>query len=103
MAVQEITDSSFKDEVIEAGKPVVVDFWAPWCAPCRTISPILEEISDERGDVQFVKLNVDDNPQTAMSYGITSIPTITRFENGEITHQAVGALPRKQLVEQLGL
>jgi thioredoxin 1 len=103
MAVQEITDSSFEDEVINAGNPVVVDFWAPWCAPCRTISPILEEISDEREDVRFVKLNVDDNPQAAMSYKVTSIPTIARFENGEITHQAVGMLPRKQLVEQLGL
>lgn len=103
MAVSEVTDSSFQEEVISSEKPVVVDFWAPWCVPCRRVSPILEEISEERDDVRFVKVNVDDNPTTAMSYNVSSIPTIARFENGEVTQQAVGALPKNQLTSQLGL
>ena len=103
MAVAEVTDADFKNEVIDSEKPVIVDFWAPWCAPCRAISPVLEELSEQRGDVRFVKLNVDDNPQSAMNYRVTSIPMIARFENGEITHQAIGALPRNQLISQLGL
>lgn len=103
MAVAEVTDATFEGDVLKSGKPVIVDFWAPWCAPCRRVSPILEEMSEEREDVQFVKLNVDDNPQTTMSYGIASIPTITRFEGGEVKQQAVGALPKNQLSAQLGL
>ena len=103
MAVSDITDANFESEVLQADKPVIVDFWAPWCVPCRRISPILDEMSESREDVRFVKVNVDDNPQTAMSYGITSIPTITRFESGEIQMQAVGALPKNQLAAQLGL
>lgn len=103
MAVGEVTDATFEDEVLKSEKPVVVDFWAPWCVPCRRVSPILEEMSDGRDDIRFVKLNVDDNPATAMSYRISSIPTIARFERGKITHQAIGALPKNQLAEQLGL
>ncbi len=103
MAVAEVTDATFEDEVLKSEKPVVVDFWAPWCVPCRRVSPILDEMSKDRSDVRFVKLNVDDNPQTAMSYQITSIPTIARFEDGRVTQQAVGALPKNQLASQLGL
>lgn len=103
MAVGEVTDATFEDDVLQSDKPVIVDFWAPWCAPCRRISPILEEISEERNDVRFVKLNVDDNPATAMNYSVSSIPTIARFEGGQVTQQAVGALPRNQLTAQLGL
>ena len=103
MAVAEVTDSSFESDVLRSDKPVIVDFWAPWCAPCRRISPILEEMSEEREDVRFVKINVDDNPQTAMSYSIASIPTIARFDDGQVTQQAVGALPKNQLSSQLGL
>lgn len=103
MAVGEVTDATFEDEVIRSEKPVIVDFWAPWCVPCRRISPILEEMSESRDDVRFVKLNVDDNPATAMNYQISSIPTITRFEGGQITQQAIGALPKNQLSSQLGL
>jgi thioredoxin 1 len=103
MAVAEVTDATFESEVLKAEKPVVVDFWAPWCVPCRRVSPILDELSEGRDDVRFVKLNVDDNPQTAMSYQITSIPTIARFEDGQVTNQAVGALPRNQLASQLRL
>ena len=103
MAVAEITDASFESEVLKAEKPVIVDFWAPWCVPCRRVSPILDEMSEDREDVRFVKLNVDNNPATAMGYQITSIPTIARFEDGQVTRQAVGALPRNQLASQLGL
>ena len=103
MAVADVTDANFESEVLQSDKPVIVDFWAPWCVPCRRISPILDEMSESREDVRFVKLNVDDNPETAMSYSITSIPTITRFEGGEIRNQAVGALPKNQLAAQLGL
>ena len=103
MAVAEVTDATFDSEVLKAEKPVIVDFWAPWCVPCRRVSPILDQMSEDREDVRFVKLNVDDNPQTAMSYRITSIPTIARFEGGEVREQAVGALPKSQLASQLGL
>jgi len=103
MAVGEVTDATFESDVVKSEKPVIVDFWAPWCAPCRRISPILEEMSDSREDVRFVKLNVDDNPSTAMNYSIASIPTIARFEGGQVTQQAVGALPKNQLSAQLGL
>lgn len=103
MAVADVTDATFESEVLGSEKPVIVDFWAPWCVPCRRISPILDEMSESREDVRFVKVNVDDNPQTAMGYRITSIPTIARFEGGEVTQQAVGALPKNQLAAQLGL
>ena len=103
MAVGEVTDATFEGEVLRSERPVIVDFWAPWCVPCRRISPILEEMSESREDVQFVKLNVDDNPATAMNYQISSIPTIARFEGGQVTQQAVGALPKTQLSAQLGL
>ncbi|MDX6380368.1 MAG: thioredoxin 1 [Rubrobacteraceae bacterium] len=103
MAVAEVTDATFENEVLKAEKPVIVDFWAPWCVPCRRVSPILDEMSEDRDDVQFVKVNVDDNPAIAMNYRITSIPTIARFEDGTVTRQAVGALPKKQLASQLGL
>ena len=103
MAVEEVTDAAFEQEVLRSEKPVIVDFWAPWCVPCRRVSPILEELSESRNDVRFVKLNVDDNPATAMNYNVSSIPTIVRFENGEVTKKAIGALPKNQLSSQLGL
>src|SRR3712207_9365811 len=86
--IAEVTDATFENEVLESERPVIVDFWAPWCVPCRRVSPILDQMSDERDDVRFVKLNVDDNPQTAMSYQITSIPTIARFEGGRPTQRS---------------
>lgn len=101
--VGEVTDATFEEEVIRSEKPVIVDFWAPWCTPCKRIAPILEDMSESRDDVRFVKINVDDNPQTAMSYRVSSIPTVARFEDGEVRQQAVGALPKNQLASQLGL
>ncbi|AHY45802.1 thioredoxin: thioredoxin [Rubrobacter radiotolerans] len=103
MAVSEVTDSNFKESVLSSEKPVIVDFWAPWCQPCKRIAPVLEEMSESRDDVEFVKINVDDNPTTTLNYSITSIPTVARFEDGEIKRQAIGALPKAQLSEQLGL
>ena len=103
MAVAEVTDATFESDVLKSEKPVIVDFWAPWCMPRRRISPILEKMSEERHDVRFVKLNVDDNPATAVNYSIASIPTIARFEGGQVTQQAVGALPKNRLSAQLGL
>ncbi len=103
MAVNEVSDATFKEDVLGSEKPVIVDFWAEWCQPCKRIAPILEEMSESREDVSFVKLDVDDNPTTTLNYSITSIPTVARFEGGQITNQAVGALPKAQLSEQLGL
>src|ERR687894_371821 len=100
MAVAEVTDATFESDVLRSERPVIVDFWAPWCVPCRRVSPILEEMSEAREDIAFVKVNVDDNPQAAMN---SSIPTIARFEEGQVTQQAIGALPKNQLSAQLGL
>lgn len=103
MAVKDVTDDTFKSEVLDSDKPVIVDFWAPWCAPCKRVAPVLEELSESREDAKFVKINVDDNPNTTLNYSVTSIPTIARFESGQITRRAVGALPKQQLMEQLDL
>jgi thioredoxin 1 len=97
----EVTDANFQAEVIESDKPVLVDFWAPWCGPCRVIAPSLEEINDERDDLRIVKLNVDDNQQTAARYDVMSIPTLIVFKNGEPATRIIGALPKKRLVQEL--
>ena len=97
----EVTDNNFAAEVLEAGQPVLVDFWAPWCGPCRIIAPHLEELDNERDDLTVVKLNVDDNPQTAAKYGIMSIPTLILFKNGAVAKQVVGALPKARLQQEL--
>ena len=97
----EVTDNNFAAEVLEAGQPVLVDFWAPWCGPCRIIAPHLEELDQERDDLTVVKLNVDENPQTAAKYGIMSIPTLILFKNGEVAKQVVGALPKARLQQEL--
>src|SRR5919202_1985659 len=102
MAVAGVTDAKFEEGVLKSGKTGIVDFWAPWCVPCRRISPILEEWSKERDDVRFVKLNVDDNPATAMNYSIASIPTIARFDGGQVTQLAIVALPESKLSSRLG-
>jgi thioredoxin 1 len=98
MAVGKVTDATFEAEVLKATGPVVVDFWAEWCGPCRMIAPALEEIAGSLGDkVKIVKLNVDENPATASKYGIMSIPTLMIFKNGELASRQVGAAPKQKL------
>ena len=96
--VDKVTDATFDRDVLKASGPVVVDFWAEWCGPCRMIAPALEEIAGQLGDkVKIVKLNVDENPNTAAKYGIMSIPTLMMFKNGEIASRQVGAAPKQKL------
>ena len=98
MAVGKVSDATFESEVLKATQPVVVDFWAEWCGPCRMIAPALEEISGSLGEkVKIVKLNVDENPQIAAKYGIMSIPTLMLFKNGELASRQVGAAPKQKL------
>ena len=98
MAVGKVSDATFDTEVLQANEPVVVDFWAEWCGPCRMIAPALEEISGTLGNkVKIVKLNVDENPQTASKYGIMSIPTLMLFKGGEMASRQVGAAPKQKL------
>jgi thioredoxin 1 len=97
----EVTDNNFAAEVLEASQPVLVDFWAPWCGPCRIIAPHLEELDNERDDLTVVKMNVDENPETAAKYGIMSIPTLILFKNGQVAKQVVGALPKARLQQEL--
>ena len=99
--LDDVTDSSFQSEVLEAESPVLVDFWAPWCGPCRVVHPILEEIQAEREDLRIVSINVDDNQQTAAQYEILSIPTLLLFRDGEIAKRVIGALPKKRLEAEL--
>jgi thioredoxin 1 len=99
MAVGKVSDADFESEVLKATGPVVVDFWAEWCGPCRMIGPVLEELSagNLNGKVKIVKLNVDENPATAQKYGIMSIPTLMIFKNGELASRQVGAAPKQKL------
>lgn len=98
MSVGKVSDASFDSDVLKADGPVVVDFWAEWCGPCRMIAPALDEIAGTMGDkVKIVKLNVDENPQTAAKYGVMSIPTLMIFKNGEMASRQVGAAPKAKL------
>jgi thioredoxin 1 len=97
----DVTDANFQAEVIEADTAILVDFWAPWCGPCRVVAPVLEEIAGERDDVRIVKLNVDDNQQTAAQFGILAIPTMVLFRNGAEAKRIQGALPKKRLEAEL--
>ncbi len=103
-SVMEVSDANFQAEVINAELPVIVDFWAAWCGPCRMVSPLIEEIAkDYEGKVKVTKLNVDENRETAGKYGIMSIPTILLFKDGSVSKQVVGAMPKTALVAELGL
>nr|WP_274718010.1 thioredoxin [Thermoleophilum album] len=99
--MKDVTDATFQVDVLEASKPVLVDFWAPWCGPCRVIAPHLEELANERDDIEIVKLNVDENPQTAARYGVMSIPTLILFKAGQPVHQIVGAMPKQRIAQEL--
>src|SRR4051812_29654753 len=99
--LSDVTDSTFQAEVIEADGPVLVDFWAPWCGPCRVVGPVLEEIAAERSDLTIVKLNVDENQQTAAKYQVLSIPTLILFKHGDVAKKVVGAYPKRKLEQEL--
>ncbi len=92
--MKEVTDATFETDVLQADRPVVVDFWAPWCGPCRAVHPILEQLAEEHQGIEFTKVNIDDNPSYASRYGVLSIPTVILFENGEPQETVIGARPR---------
>ncbi|TMQ90378.1 thioredoxin [Actinomadura soli] len=97
-----VTDADFAAEVLENDKPVLVDFWAEWCGPCRMVAPILEEISKEHGDkLEIVKLNIDENPQVPQTYGVMQIPTMNVYKGGEVVKQIMGAKPKAALLRDL--
>lgn len=98
---EQVTDATFADEVLRSDKPVIVDFWAEWCGPCRMVGPVIDQIAEEHADkVKVVKLDVENNPATAMKYGITSIPAIYVFKDGEVAKQTVGAKPKPVLEQE---
>ena len=100
-SVTEVSDNNFQAEVLEAEKPVLVDFWAPWCGPCRVIAPVLEQIAGERDDLKIVKLNVDDNQQTAAAFQILAIPTMVLFRGGQEVKRLTGTQSKQKLEAEL--
>jgi thioredoxin 1 len=100
--VAEVTDNNFQAEVLESETPVLVDFWAPWCGPCRMVAPVVEEIANERADqLKVVKLNIDENQQTAIAFNVMSIPTLILFRNGKPAKTVIGAYPKRKLEAEL--
>jgi thioredoxin 1 len=98
--VAPVSDKSFQADVLQSKEPVLVDFWAEWCGPCRAVAPVLEEVAGElKGKLKIVKLNVDENPETAAKYGIQSIPTLMIFKNGEMASRQIGAAPKAKIVQ----
>ena len=102
MAVVTITKENFEQEVLQSAKPVLLDFWASWCGPCRMLSPVVDEVAEERTDVEVGKVNVDEQPELAGEFGVMSIPTLLVFEQGKLVRQAVGARPKASVLELLG-
>jgi thioredoxin 1 len=101
-ATKAVTDATFEAEVLKSSKPVIVDYWAEWCGPCRQVSPVLEEIASEHGDkIDVVKLNIDENPAISQRYKIMAIPTMSVFKDGEVVKQIVGAKPKAALLREL--
>ena len=97
--MRSVTDATFEQDVLQAGKAVVVDFWAPWCGPCKAIEPALDELSESTEKVEFVKLDIDENPRTANTYGVLSLPTVMLFANGELRETVYGARPKKHFAK----
>jgi thioredoxin 1 len=99
--ITDVSDDTFQAEVLESEQPVLVDFWAPWCGPCRVVAPVLEEIASERDDLRIVKLNVDENQQTAANFQVLSIPTRILFKHGQVAKKVIGAYPKAKLQAEL--
>ena len=100
--VADVTDQNFEQEVIKSTMPVLVDFWAPWCGPCRMVAPVIEKLSEEfKGKIKFCRLNVDENPKTAAQYRVMSIPTLIFFKNGKAVNTVIGAVPERTLQPKL--
>jgi len=102
MAVITITNDNFKTEVLQSDKPVLLDFWATWCGPCRMLSPIVDEVAEERSDIKVGKVNVDEQPELAAEFGVMSIPTLLVFKDGQLVNQSVGARPKSGVLALLG-
>lgn len=101
MSVLTINQRNFSDEVVRSDRPVLLDFWAPWCGPCRMVGPILDEIAQERADIKVGKVNIDEQPELAGRFGVMSIPTMVVLKNGKVVNQAVGARPKSQILALL--
>jgi thioredoxin 1 len=99
--LKHVSDDTFQAEVLESEQPVLVDFWAPWCGPCRVVAPVLEQIAGERQDLRIVKLNIDENQRTAAQFGVMSIPTMILFKHGQAAKTIIGAYPKKRLEAEL--